>query len=79
MAVGGTFGVLAKGTVNRLMKVSLRRGKQQATSRPAGTRGRPLKGVLVCPTAVRFHLLVGEVNADETPKETCCTAVCTRV
>lgn len=30
MAVGGTFGILAKGTVNRLMKVSLRRGEQQA-------------------------------------------------
>lgn len=29
MAVGGTFGILAKGTVNRLMKVSLRRGEQQ--------------------------------------------------
>ncbi len=33
MAVGGVFGMAAKGTMNRLMKVSLRRGEPAAGSR----------------------------------------------
>lgn len=41
MAVGGTCGILAKGTVNRLMKVSLRRGEQR--KRKATTGDEPSK------------------------------------
>lgn len=33
MAVGGAFGIAAKGTMNRLMKVSLRRGEKAAEIR----------------------------------------------
>ena len=40
MAVGGTFGILAKGTVNRLMKVSLRRGEEQQEQQEARTNAR---------------------------------------
>lgn len=32
MAVGGAFGIAAKGTVNRLMKVSIRRGENSESN-----------------------------------------------
>ena len=32
MAVGGAFGIVSKGTMNRLMKVSLRRGESREKS-----------------------------------------------
>jgi len=40
MAVGGVFGVAAKGTMNRLMKVSLRRGEIAARRNKCKVLGR---------------------------------------
>lgn len=38
MAVGGVLGIAAKGTVNRLMKVSVRRGEYSNSSKVKGGR-----------------------------------------
>lgn len=82
MTVGGAFGIVAKGTVNRLMKVSLRRGERKATpqsdSELPHKAGFPPSETRVNSFAKQHPLLVSEPDAGpiRNPVPACCSQEC---